>query len=72
MRNGRPTLVRTAAVDSQHPHDTIYTDKQACVQLPTYADHVALPAFARRWCRSAAEGPCWELYRQTDGHRTIS
>ena len=26
------------------------TEKQVRVQLPTYADNVALPAFARRCC----------------------
>ena len=29
-------------------------NKQVCVQLPTYADHVALPAFARHCCWAPA------------------
>jgi len=46
--------------------------KQVCVQLPTYADNLALPAFARRTpllqqtCSSgsaAVQGPCWDGQR---------
>ena len=62
----------------------INKNKQVCVQLPTYADNVALPAFARRCCSNlmpaapqqqtcssafAAAGPCWD--RQTGGHGTV-
>ena len=57
--------------------------KQVCVQPPTAADKVALPAFAaaRRAAadryllpagltRVAAVGPCWD--RHTDGHRAAT
>jgi len=62
----------------------INKNKQVGVQLPTYADNVALPAFARRCCSNlmpagpqqqtcssafAAAGPCWD--RQTGGHGTV-
>jgi len=47
-----------------------------CVQLPTYADNVALPTFAYRTHSSkpaavvfAAMGPWWD--RQTDRHQTL-
>jgi len=32
-------------------------DEQVCVQLPTYADNVALPAFARRCCCNRSISP---------------
>ena len=32
--------------------------KQVCVQLPTYADNVALPAFARHCCRQVIDNSC--------------
>ena len=60
--------------------------EQICVQLPTHADNVALPAFARRWpCSSRSISPAcmahgskptaaslllWALLGQTDG-RTL-
>ena len=40
-------------------HMSLLLLKQVCVQLPTYADNVALPAFARRTQRCCA--PCSNL-----------
>jgi len=57
---------------SQQNHTFEISTQQVRVQLPTYADNVALPAFTRHTLqqsidssRFAVMGPCWD--GQTDG-----
>ena len=41
--------------------------KQVCVQLPIYADNVALPAFASRCSSNRSMSPARPMLGQTDG-----
>ena len=63
-RAGRAARYRKRSVSSRR---SAYHANKSCVQLPTYANNVALPAFARRCCSdiSCPPGPQQQTNRQT-------